>query len=113
MFGLVVVVPVESVLLFVVFMSVLNVWIWFKGGRWGLKYLVWVAPVVVWSGAITWVYWPDKLEYPSSQWAVLFFAFLLVTGVAAFAYRALYPVKTGSFLILRKVVANQNMTSRG
>ncbi len=82
--------PVESVLLFVVFMSVLNVWIWFKGGRWGLKYLVWVAPVVVWSGAITWVYWPDKPEYPSSQWAVLFFVFLLVIGVALSAYRTLY-----------------------
>ncbi len=85
--------PVESVLLFVVFLSVLNVWIWFKGGRRGLKYLVWVAPGVVWSGAITWVYWPDKLEYPDSQWAVLFFAFLLVTGVAVFAYRALYSSK--------------------
>jgi tetratricopeptide (TPR) repeat protein len=83
--------PVESILLFVVFMSVLNVWIWFKGGRWGLKYLVWVAPVVVWSGAITWIYWPDKLEYPASQWGVLFFAFLLVTGIAIFAYRALHP----------------------
>ena len=83
--------PVESILLFVVFMSVLNVWIWCKGGRWGLKYLVWVAPAMVWGGAVTWVYWPDKPEYPPSQWAVLFFAFLLVTGVAAFAYRALYP----------------------
>ena len=83
--------PVESILLFVVFMSVLNVWIWFKGGSWGLKYLVWVAPAMVWGGAVTWVYWPDKPEYPPSQWAVLFFAFLLVTGVAVFAYRALYP----------------------
>ena len=83
--------PVESILLFVIFMSVLNVWIWLKGGRWGLKYLVWVAPVMVWSGAVTWIYWPDKPEYPASQWAVLFFAFLLVTGIAVIAYRALYP----------------------
>ena len=82
--------PVEAVLLFIVFMSVLNVWIWFKGGRWGLQYLVWVAPVVVWSAALTWVYWPDKPVYPDSQWAVLFFAFLQVTGVAALAYRALH-----------------------
>lgn len=82
--------PVEAVLLFVVFMSVLNVWIWLKGGAWGLKYLVWVAPAMVWGGAITWVYWPDKPEYPPSQWAVLFFVFLLVAGVATLAYRALY-----------------------
>lgn len=83
--------PVEAILLFVVFMSVLNVWIWFKGGRRGLKYLVWAAPVMIWGAALTWVYWPDKQEYPASQWAVLFFAFLLVTGMAVFAYRALYP----------------------
>lgn len=83
--------PVESVLLFVVFMSVLNVWIWFKGGRWGLIYLVWVAPVVVGSSAVTWIYWPDKLEYPASQWTVIYFALLQVTGTAVFAYRALYP----------------------
>jgi tetratricopeptide (TPR) repeat protein len=83
--------PVEAVLLFVVFMSVLNVWIWFKGGKWGLKYLVWVAPAMVWGSAITWVYWPEKPEYPLSQWVVLFFASLLVTGMAVFAYRALYP----------------------
>jgi len=83
--------PAEAVLLFVVFMSVLNVWIWFKGGRWGLKYLVWVAPTLVWGGAVTWIYWPDKPEYPPNQWAVLFFVFLLVTGVATCAYRALHP----------------------
>ncbi len=82
--------PVESVLLFVVFMSVLNVWIWFKGGRWGLKYLSLMAPLVVGGGAMIWVFWPEKPEYPFSQWVVLFFAFLLVTGVAVFAYRALH-----------------------
>ena len=86
--------PVEAVLLFVVFMSVLNVWIWFKGGRWGLKYLILAAPVVMGGATLTWVYWPDKPEYPASQWAVLFFAFLLVTGMAVFAYRALYPPNT-------------------
>jgi tetratricopeptide (TPR) repeat protein len=83
--------PVEGVLLFLVLMSVLNVWIWFKGGEWGLKYLVWVAPVLVWSGAVTWIYWPDKLEYPASQWAVIYFALLQVSGTAVLGYRALYP----------------------
>ena len=82
--------PVEGVLLFVVFMSILNVWIWFKGGKRGLKYLILAAPVVIWGATLAWVYWPDKPEYPASQWAVLFFAFLLVTGVAIFAYRALH-----------------------
>jgi len=83
--------PVEGILLFVVFMSVMNVWIWFKGGRWGLKYLSQGAPVVIGGAALTWVYWPDKPEYPASQWAVLFFASLLVIGVALSAYRALHP----------------------
>jgi tetratricopeptide (TPR) repeat protein len=83
--------PVESILLFIVIMSVLNVWIWFRGGRWGLKYLVWAAPIVILGATLTWVYWPDKPEYPASQWAVLLFAFVLVTGMAVFAYRALYP----------------------
>lgn len=82
--------PIEAVLLFVVFMSILNVWVWFKGGRWGLKYLSLAAPVVIWGAALTWVYWPDKPEYPISQWAVLFFVFLLVTGVSILAYRALH-----------------------
>ena len=83
--------PVESILLFIVFMSVLHVWIWFKGGRGGLKYLSLAAPVVIGGATLTWVYWPDKPEYPASQWVVLFFAFQLVTGMAVFAYRALYP----------------------
>jgi tetratricopeptide (TPR) repeat protein len=76
---------VEGVLLFVVIMSVLNVWIWFRGGRWGLKYLSLAAPVVVWGSALTWVYWPDKPEFPASQWAVVYFALLLVSGMAIFA----------------------------
>jgi tetratricopeptide (TPR) repeat protein len=85
--------PVEAVLLFIVFMSVLHVWIWFKGGRGGLKYLSLAAPVVIGSATLTWVYWPDKQEYPASQWSVLFFAFLLVMGMAVFAYRALHSPK--------------------
>lgn len=83
--------PVESILLFIVFMSALHVWIWFKGGRAGLWYLSLAAPVVIGGATLTWVYWPDKQEYPASQWVVLFFAFQLVTGMAVFAYRALYP----------------------
>ena len=81
--------PVESVMLFVVFMSVLNVWIWFKGGRWGLKYMSLAAPLVVWGSALTWVYWPDKPEFPVSQWAVIYFALLQVSGMAIFAFRKL------------------------
>ena len=81
--------PVEGVLLFVVIMSVLNVWIWFRGGRWGLKYLSLAAPVVVWGSALTWVYWPDKPEFPVSQWAVIYFALLQVSGMAIFAFRKL------------------------
>jgi tetratricopeptide (TPR) repeat protein len=83
--------PVEAVLLFIVFLSAMNVWIWFKGGKWGLKYLSLAAPVVIWGAILTWVYWHDQQEYHASQWAVLFFAFLLVTGMAVLAYRALYP----------------------
>ena len=85
--------PVEALLLFIVFMSILNVWIWFRGGRRGLKYLSLAAPVVMWSAILTWVYWPDKPTYPASQWAVLFFAFLLVTVIAALADRSLHPPK--------------------
>ena len=81
--------PVESVMLFVVFMSVLNVWIWFKGGRGGLKYMRLAAPLVVWGSALTWVYWPDKPEFPVSQWAVIYFALLQVSGMAIFAFRKL------------------------
>ena len=81
--------PVESVMLFVVFMSVLNVLIWFKGGKWGLKYLNLVAPLVVWGSALIWVYWPDKPEFPVSQWAVIYFALLQVSGMAIFAFRKL------------------------
>jgi tetratricopeptide (TPR) repeat protein len=83
--------PVEAVLLFVVFMSVLNVWIWFKGGRWGLKYLVWGAPFVIGGAILTWMYWPDKPGYPASQWAVIYFTLYHVAGTVVFAYRALYP----------------------
>ena len=82
--------PVEGILLFVVFMSVLNVWIWFKCGRWGLKYLSLAAPVVVWGAAMTWVYWPDKPEFPANQWAVIYFALLQVSGTAILAHRALH-----------------------
>ena len=84
--------PVEVILLFIVFMSIFNVWVWFKGGRRGLKYLSLVAPVVIWAATLTWVYWPDKPDYPAGQWVVLFFAFLLVTGMAVHAYRALHPL---------------------
>lgn len=82
--------PVEGVLLFVVFMSVLNVWIWFKGGRWGMKYLSLAAPAMVWGAALTWVYWPEKPDFPANQWAVIYFSLLQVSGVAIFAYRALH-----------------------
>lgn len=85
--------PVEGVLFFVVLMSCLHVWVWFKGGRGGLKYLMWVAPVVVWGGVITWAYWPDKPDFPASQWAVICFALLQVTGTAVFACRVLHPPK--------------------
>jgi len=81
--------PVESILLFIVFMSVLNMWIWFKAGRWSLKYLSLGAPLVVWGLALTWVYWPDKPEFPASQWAVICFALLQVSGMAIFAFRKL------------------------
>jgi tetratricopeptide (TPR) repeat protein len=81
--------PVEGVLFFVVFMSVLNTWIWFKGGRWGLKYLSLVAPLLVWGSALTWVYWPEKPEFPISQWVVIYFALLQVSGMAIFAFRKL------------------------
>ena len=85
--------PIEALLLFIVFMSILNICILFKGRRWGLKYLSLAAPVIIWSAILTWVYWPDKPTYPASQWAVLFFAFLLVTGIAALANRSLHPPK--------------------
>ena len=81
--------PIEGVLFFVVFMSVLNTWVWFKGGRWGLKYLSLVAPLLVWGSALTWVYWPDKPEFPASQWSVIYFALLQVSGTAIFAFRKL------------------------
>ena len=81
--------PVERVLFFVVFLSVLNIWIWFKGGRWGLKYLSLAAPLVIWGSALTWVYWPEKPEFPASQWAVIYFSLLQVSGMAIFAFRKL------------------------
>jgi len=81
--------PVEGVLFFVVIMSLLNTWIWFKGGRWGLKYLSLVAPLLVWGSALTWVYWPDKPEFPASQWVVIYFSLLQVSGMAIFAFRKL------------------------
>ena len=56
--------PIEDVLLFLVLISVLNVWIWFKGGRQGLRYLSLAAPLVVWGSALVWVYWPEKPEFP-------------------------------------------------
>lgn len=86
--------PAEAALMFVVFVSVLNVWIWFKGGRWRLKYLSLGAPLLVGGGAMVWVFWPEKPEYPASQWTVLFFACLLVAGVAFLAYRALRSTHT-------------------
>ncbi|MCG8556316.1 MAG: hypothetical protein MJD61_13650, partial [Proteobacteria bacterium] len=81
--------PVEGVLFFVVFISVLNMWIWLKGGRWGLKYLSLGAPLLVWGSALTWVYWPEKPEFPASQWIVIYFALLQVSGMAIFAFRKL------------------------
>ncbi|MDH3257811.1 MAG: hypothetical protein OEM27_09345 [Nitrospinota bacterium] len=81
--------PVEGVLLFVVVMSVLNVWIWFKGGRGGLKYLSLAAPLLVWGTALAWVYWPEKPDFPASQWAVIYFALLQVSGMAVFAFSKL------------------------
>ncbi len=79
----------EGVFLFIVLMSFLHIGIWFKGGIWGLKYLSRWAPLVIWSGAMAWIYWPGKPEYPSNQWAVIFFVLLLVMGMAGFAYRNL------------------------
>ena len=85
--------PVEGVLFFVVFLSVLNVWIWFKGGRWGLKYLSLAAPLIIWGSALTWVYWPEKPEFPASQWAVIYFSLLQVSGMAIFAFRKLQATR--------------------
>ena len=82
---------VEGVLLFVVLMSGLHIGIWFKGGTGGLKYLSRWAPLVIWSGAMAWIYWPGKPEYPPNQWAVIFFALLLAMGMAVFAHRAQQP----------------------
>ena len=85
--------PIEGALFFVVFMSVLNVWIWFQGGRRGLKYLSLAAPLVIWGSALVWVYWPDKPEFPASQWAVIYFALLQVSGMAIFAFRKLQKTR--------------------
>jgi hypothetical protein len=85
--------PVETVLFLVVLISCLHIWVWFKGGKGGLFYLAWGAPLLVWGGVITWVYWPDKPEFPISQWVVIYFSLLLVSGTAVFAFQALYPPK--------------------
>ena len=81
--------PIEGVLFFVVLMSLLNAGIWFKGGTRGLKYLSLGAPLVIWGSVLIWVYWPGKSEYPASQWAVVYFALLQVSGMAVFAFRKL------------------------
>lgn len=81
--------PIEDVLLFIVLISVLNVWIWFKGGRRGLRYLSLAAPLMVWGAALVWVYWPEKPVFPASQWAVIYFSLLQVSGMAVFAFRKL------------------------
>ncbi|MCZ6513861.1 MAG: hypothetical protein O6857_08040 [Nitrospinae bacterium] len=85
---------VEAVLLFVVLMSCLHIGVWFKGGTWGLKYLSRWAPLVIWSGAMAWIYWPGKPEYPANQWAVIFFVLLLAMGMAVFAHRNLQASPT-------------------
>ena len=77
--------PVEDILLFLVLISVLNLWIWFKGGRWGLKYLGLVAPLVIWVSTLVWVYWPEKPELPISQWVVIYFILLQVSSMAVLA----------------------------
>ncbi len=77
--------PIEDVLLFIVLISVFNVWTWFKGGKPGLRYLSLAAPLVVWGAALTWVYWPEKPVFPASQWAVIYFSLLQVSGMAVFA----------------------------
>lgn len=55
-----------------------------------MKYLSLAAPAMVWGAALTWVYWPDKPDFPANQWAVIYFSLLQVSGVAIFAYRALH-----------------------
>ncbi|MDH3257722.1 MAG: hypothetical protein OEM27_08885, partial [Nitrospinota bacterium] len=81
--------PIEDVLLFIVLISVLNLWIWFKGGRRGLRYLSLAAPLIVWGAALVWVYWPEKPAFPTSQWVVIYFSLLQVSGMAVFAFRKL------------------------
>ena len=79
--------PGKPVLLFVVLMSFLHVGIWFKGGRVGIRYLNWLAPIVIMGGALAWTLWPEKPAYPPSQWVVIFFTLLQAMGMAVFAYR--------------------------
>jgi hypothetical protein len=79
--------PVEGVLLFVVFMSILHAAMGLHGGRPGMKYLSLGAPLIIGAGVMAWIYWPDKPEYPANQWAVMGFALLEAMGLAVWALR--------------------------
>lgn len=77
----------EVVLLLLVVMSVVNAVIGYRGGRWGLIWSIYIAPVLIWGGALTWIYWPEKPEFPSNHWVVICFVLFLVTGMALLALR--------------------------
>ncbi|NIP99869.1 MAG: hypothetical protein GWM98_05320 [Nitrospinaceae bacterium] len=75
----------EGFLLLVVLMSLIHAVLWFKGGAGVLTWMIYGAPVVVWGGVLTWVYWPEKPEFPANQWAVVAFTLFLVCGLALVA----------------------------